>query len=355
MQKPFGVISDTHHHNWTSFSSTNGAGVNTRLDQILAETKRCAEEVRAAGGDTIIHGGDLFHVRGSVAPSVLNPTLELYHELIKSGMRIIINAGNHDLEGKEATEVGSAITALAKVGCTIINKPTLIGDSSIGGIFLVPYMQRTADLKALLDKYVADNASKTGDVDLVLHAGIDGVIKGLPDHGLDAEYLSKLGFRRVFAGHYHHHKKLAESVWSIGALTHQTWSDIGSKAGFLIVTGEGVNWRSTHAPSFVEIDGTTNADDIPLIVDGNYVRAKIFSSKASEIEALRQYLTDSGAKGVTIVSQPPTGVTRTKSTVTAGASIEVSVTDFIKASDFSRPTELAVLCDDILKDAKESA
>jgi len=348
--KPYGVISDTHHHNWTAFSSTNGAGVNTRLNQILDETRRCADEVIAAGGNTIVHGGDLFHVRGSVAPSVLNPTLELYHDLIKKGMRILINAGNHDLEGKEATKVGSAITALEKVGCQVVNEPLLFATD---GLVLVPYMQRVADLKVELEKIVAKTAC--GAVDLVIHAGIDGVIKGLPDHGLDAEYLSKLGFRRVFAGHYHHHKELAENVWSIGALTHQTWSDIGSKAGFLIVTDEGVNWRSTHAPSFVEIDGTTKPDDIPLIVDGNYVRAKIFSSKASEIEALRQYLTDSGAKGVTIVSQPPTGVTRTKSTVTAGASIEVSVTDYIKASDFSRPTELAVLCDDILKDAKESA
>lgn len=348
--KPFGVISDTHHHNWTAFSNTNGEGVNTRLLQILEETVRCANEVRKAGGNTIIHGGDLFHVRGSVAPSVLNPTLELYHALIKDGMRILINAGNHDLEGKEATKIGSAITALEKVGCQVVNEPMLFATD---GLVLVPYMQRVADLKVELERMASTVAA--GTVDLVIHAGIDGVIKGLPDHGLDAEYLSKLGFRRVFAGHYHHHKKLAENVWSIGALTHQTWSDIGSKAGFLIVTDEGVNWRSTHAPSFVEIDGATNPDDIPLIVDGNYVRAKIFSSKASEIEALRQFLTDSGAKGVTVVSQPPTGVTRTKSTVTAGASIEVSVTDFIKASDFSRPADLAVLCDSILKDAKESA
>ena len=349
MKKPFGVISDTHHHSWTSFSQTLGSGVNSRLQQILDETQRCADEVRKAGGNVIVHGGDLFHVRGSVAPSVLNPTLELYHDLIKSGMRILINAGNHDLEGKEATKIGSAITALEKVGCQVVNESTLFATD---GLVLVPYMQRVADLKVELERMASTVAAS--EVDLVIHAGIDGVIKGLPDHGLDAEYLSKLGFRRVFAGHYHHHKKLAENVWSIGALTHQTWSDIGSKAGYLIVTNEGVNWRSTHAPSFVEIDGTTIADDIPLIVDGNYVRAKIFSSKASEIEALRQYLTDSGAKGVTIVSQPPTGVTRTKSTVSAGASIEVSVSDYIKASDFSRPADLAVMCDDILKDAKES-
>ena len=48
--------------------------------------------------------------------------------------------------------------------------------------------------------------------------------------------LAKLGFRRVFAGHYHHHCSFEDGkVWSIGATTHQTASDIGTKAGFLLV------------------------------------------------------------------------------------------------------------------------
>ena len=89
-----------------------------------------------------------------------------------------------------------------------------------------------------------------------------------------------------------------------------------------IVEGTEVNWRSTRAPKFVEVDGTMSEDDIALIVDGNYVRAKTYSGKSADLEKLRQFLTDSGAKGVTIIAQPDTGVTRTASTVKAGASIE---------------------------------
>ena len=44
------------------------------------------------------------------------------------------------------------------------------------------------------------------------------------------------------------------SVYSIGATTHQNWCDPGTKAGFLIVTGVGVEFQRTKAPQFVNID-----------------------------------------------------------------------------------------------------
>lgn len=346
MKKPYAIISDSHHHSWTAFSTTLANGVNSRLQEILDETMRCAAELSKSGGDTIIHAGDLFHVRGSVAPSVLNPTLATYKKLTEMGFKVIINAGNHDLEGRDANDLGSAITALREVGCQVVNQSTAFND----GYTLVPYVGKVSELKDTLSKL-------TPEGDLILHAGIDGVIKGLPDHGLDAAYLAGLGFDRVFSGHYHHHKELVkDKVWSIGALTHQTWGDIGTKAGFLIAYPDGqVRYSASHAPNFVEVDGTTDPDDIPLIVDGNYVRAKIFSSKPKEIDALRTFLMTSGAKGVTIVSQPATGVTRTASTIKAGASIEQSVSDFIKAGAWARAPQLSVLCDDILKTAREAA
>jgi DNA repair exonuclease SbcCD nuclease subunit len=349
--KPYGLISDTHHHNWTAFASVNANGINNRLQQILDETLRAGDAVLKAGGDTLVHAGDLFHVRGSVAPSVLNPTLEAYKKLIDSGLKVILVAGNHDLEGREANDLGSAMTALREIGCQVVNH---FDSPAYPEFCLVPWEPSVSSLKHQLTT-LASSFSDVAEVDLILHAGIDGVIKGLPPHGLDADFLSKLGFRRVFAGHYHHHKQLAPNVWSIGALTHQTWSDIGTKAGFVIVSDAGVKWHSTHAPNFVEIDGATSADDIPLIVDGNYVRAKVFTSKTAEIEALRKFLHDSGALGVTIVAQPSTGVTRTSSSIKAGASVSVSVADYIAASDFENKKELAVLCEEILKCAQEAA
>ena len=90
----YGIISDTHCHNWSTFATVGVDGVNTRLSIILKEIKRAAEEVKKAGGKRLFHAGDLFHVRGSVAPSVLNPTLKYFEQIIEMGVEPVIICGN---------------------------------------------------------------------------------------------------------------------------------------------------------------------------------------------------------------------------------------------------------------------
>jgi hypothetical protein len=348
--KPYGVISDTHHHNWSAFATTLESGINSRLQQILDETVRCADEVLAAGGNTIYHGGDLFHVRGSIAPSVLNPTMDCYRSILARGLRIVINAGNHDLEGKDANRLGSAITALEGIGCSVVNAPNY---GTYDDMVIIPWIASIAKLKEAIE-YVAP-ADRPG-CDLLLHAPLDDVIPGIPDHGLEPSYLAGLGFRRVFCGHYHHHAEPAPNVFSIGSLTGQTWSDIGAKAGFLLVTETEVNWRASRAPSFVEVGAGDDGDDIPLIADGNYVRAKINSNKQSDIEGLRGYLESCGAKGVVVLPVAAAApVARTgASIIKAGAAVEESIGAFIAAKAFANPAPLNALCADILTTARSA-
>lgn len=343
--KPYGVISDTHHHAWSAFATVLATGVNSRLQQTLDETKRCAEEVRKAGGNYIVHAGDLFHVRGSIAPSVLNPTLDCYREIIQSGINIVILAGNHDLEGKEAERVSSAITALEGVGCKIINS-WQAGLSATDHVAMIPWNPSIEGLKATIE---AIDPADRPDCDLILHAPIDGVIPGLPDHGLTAEYLATLGFRRVLSGHYHHHKEFEGGVYSIGSLTPQTWSDVGKKSGFLIVHEDKVRWMKSHAPEFVEIDGTTDPADIPMIVDGNYVKATIRTANVADVESLRAYLTASGAVGVVLnVQKDATAPTRNGTVIRSGVTLDQSVMDYISASSLPEPAAVAKACQDVL-------
>jgi len=352
--KPYGLISDTHHHGWSAFSTVLESGVNSRLQFLLDETMRCAKEVQAVGGDMIIHAGDLFHVRGSIAPSVLNPTLDCYGEIVRSGMKVVILAGNHDLEGKESKRVSSAITALEGIGCKVINSYAA-GFMALDHVVLIPWTPNIAELKNLIEKAKLNDPKGPADLDLVLHAPIDGVIPGIPDHGLSPEWLKDQGFKRVFAGHYHNHKDFGGGVYSVGALAHHTWSDVGTKAGFLIVNNKEVVWRSSRAPSFVEITAETDPDDVPLLADENYVRAKINSTKQKDVEELRAWLTDCGAKGVVILSHKEATVTkRDGATVKAGASLETSVADFIKAQSYASPEKLAILCQDILTETRSA-
>ena len=356
--RPYGLMADVHFHNWSAFSTIESDGVNSRLGILLKEICRCAEETGKAGGDTIIVAGDMFHSRGNITPSVLNPVMDTLDRLVKGGFKFVILAGNHDLEGKNSDRLSSAVTALEGVGCTVINDVEA-GARCMDGVKLIPWIE---DIKAL--KEVIESVTNKENIDLILHAPIDGVIAGLPDHGLTAEWLTAQGFRRVFSGHYHQHKHLygaagapggasVSNVYSIGALAHHTWNDVGTKAGFLIVKSSDIRWFKSHAPEFVEISAETDPFDIPILADGNYVRAKINSGNQKDVEELRAYLNDCGAKGVAILPQKNVAATpRTGATIKAGASLEVSVTDFIKTQGYSSAEKLSLVCQDILAQAR---
>lgn len=331
------LISDTHHHNWSAFATINQHGVNSRLATILNETARAALEALSTEDKVLVHAGDLFHVRGSVAPTVLNPTLDLYRDAVKNGVKVFLIPGNHDLESKDAARVSSAVTALEAVGCTVIDSWEK-GLNALDGVVMVPWFDSVAELKKCLE--AIPPAERIGK-DLVIHAPIDDVIVGIPSHGLTADYLASLGFHNVLAGHYHNHKEFKGGVYSIGALCHHSWSDVGSTPGFVSVIEGAVQHHGSYAPKFVEIDSDTDPDDYERIVNGNYARVKIGAASLSDIEEIREHLTNLGALGIQINSQPEVATpSRTGSTVKSGASLETSVSEFVRAGSFNHAEEV---------------
>lgn len=332
---PYAVVSDLHCHKWSAYSTTNADGVNSRLRIILEELKRTAQEIAALGGSTLVIAGDVFHVRGSLDPEVLNPTQAVFREIMDMGISIYMIPGNHDLAGKETTELGSAIQTLSETfssegSIRIFNAPTLLGKTAAApAMAFVPWCSSTEKLLNEIEE-LAGEADKRGflaETDLFIHAGIDGVLPHMPDHGLTAERLAKIGFRNVFAGHYHNHKDLGDGVYSIGATTHQTWSDVGSRAGFLIVEGDVVRVFDTHAPKFVDVTGL-DEEEMALEADGNYVRFRGGVMKSEDVRELREFLFSSGAKGVSIqVAREQTAARG--STPVRGVTLEQSVASFV--------------------------
>lgn len=366
MTIPYGLMADLHLHAWSSFASTDERGVNTRLAGLLGEIRRCAEEVKAAGGEHIFMAGDIFHVRGSVSPTVLNATRDCFAQIHEElGVRVVIMPGNHDLEGKESTRLSSAVTALEDLFAKVLNEPTYLNFGDYRACF-VPWVESIDALKELVgklgassDRTMPESEFLRSNADLILHAPIDGVIKGLPAHGLDPDYLASLGFKRVFAGHYHNHKLMyhgrsgtmtySTDVYSIGALAHHTWSDVGSRAGYLLVYPDRVDYRKSHLPEFIDLSQLADVepDDIPMLVDQNYVRVKVEASKTKEVEQARQELLEMGAKAVIVqaMPKPPAreGEGGAPAVATAsGASLETSVGDFIKAMVVDTARQAAV-------------
>lgn len=329
----YGLLSDLHNHDWSIYSTTNPDGVNSRLRLTLDEMVRAAKELLKAGGRTLVIAGDIFHVRGSLDPEVLNPVQETFRRIMDLGVEILAIPGNHDLKGKETTELGSAIQTLAETfsaegSIQVFNAPQLVfGPHPMA---FIPWASTTAALIKQAEGLAHQAANDLKDFDLIIHAGIDGVLSGMPDHGLTAKILAGLGFKRVLAGHYHNHKDLGDGVFSIGATTHQTWSDIGSRAGFLLVDDTDVHFNDTMAPKFIDITGMTE-DDIELTAPDNYVRFRGGAMKEDEIKELRQFLAGTGAKGISIQVTKQNTVARSAAPK-SGTTLEKSVADFVDGS-----------------------
>jgi DNA repair exonuclease SbcCD nuclease subunit len=329
--KPYALLADIHLHGWSAFSTIDKHGVNSRLAGLLSEIERAAEEVKKVGGNMLVIAGDLFHVRGKIAPSVLNPTVKAFRKILSDKtFSIVIMPGNHDLEGKTATEVNSAVTVLASIGCFVVTKPTQCGFVGQQQVHMVPWIESVDDLHDYLDEL---REAKAKETDLILHAPVNGVIPGLPATGLRPHELADFGFRRVFAGHYHNHKEFPGQVFSIGALAHHTWSDIGSKAGFLIVHEDKVVWNKSHLPEFIEMAEDESEAEFEMRIPDNFVRMKIRSTKNADMEAARKWALDRGAKGVIVLSVREETKAREDSGVSikSGASLESSVADYVRA------------------------
>lgn len=340
MKYPYALFSDPHAHAWSMFSTLDPLGINSRLTITLDEIDRMAAELEAAGGDTIVLAGDLFHTRGLVDPEVFNPVFHRIDSLIQRGFGFIAIPGNHDLKGKETTALGNSFQSLGRLpGFEIAIEPRLIDD-----LLMIPWQSTNAGLheaiKTWIDtdtsaSWVADAAARA-KIDLIIHAGIDGVLAHMPDHGLPACDLKSYGFRRVFAGHYHHHASFEDRVISIGASAHQTWSDVGTKAGFLLVWPDRFKHFATHAPRFVDFTPDTDPEELPFIAAGNYVRVRNFKMTNEEIKAMEIELRGMSARGISFQVARETTSARTAGAPTKILSLEASLAKYC-ANKFTDP------------------
>ena len=335
----YGIISDTHCHNWSMFGGTRANGANSRLQIILDEIKRAAEEVKAMGGETLFHAGDIFHVRGTITPSVMNPVAETFHEISEMGVKLVLVCGNHDAEFRNSEELGSAISVLRGVGCLVANTPMIYANA-----MLIPW-QPTKEkfLEAIkgLEPYMDDGYS------IICHAPLDGALERFASsdsiHPDEIKEVAGKKLGRVFAGHIHNHKRIGdEPMWSVGAIAHHNWGDVGTKAGFMLVDEEkgDVKFRASHAPQFVELEADSTVEEALLMADGNYVRATVEDMTEAEIKDFRVQLENAGAKGVTIICHAKPQDVAQRMEIKSTESLEAVVAKYAQAQVNDSPEKL---------------
>jgi len=349
---PYGLCADLHAHAWSAFSSVDENGTNTRLLHIIDELDRLCTLVRRAGGNIVVFAGDLFHERGKIVPSVFNPLHVCIQRWIDRGIDFRGIPGNHDCEGKEVSFLTSAAAMMqGEVGFHLIHKEFAHDDMCM----YVPWKSSPAAYLSVIAD-AADSVSETrrSALDLIIHAGIDGTLSDMPPHGITAEALAKFGFRRVFSGHYHHHKDFGNGVFSIGATTHQTWSDVGTQAGFMMVYADREEFHASYAPQFIDITGDEDPAELGLKIEGHYVRAKIGTASATVVGDMRALLMREGALGVQIMAVP-NGKTVTRAGVAPKSlsSVEQSVLSYVDEQKLSE--RVRDICSEIMTEVKEVA
>lgn len=361
--KPYLLVSDIHAHVWSAFATVDAAGLNSRLHIQLNELERAADELIKRGGNLMFIAGDLGHVRGSVDPEVFNPVHATLTAITAKGIIIIMIPGNHDLKGKETSELGNAFQTMGSIATKggqvrVITKPKLVWKGDGGHhVAMIPWCSNLAALDAALNE-LEPSVILAGkqNVDLIIHAGIDGVLDGVPSGGLSAVNVAGWGFKRVFAGHYHNHKVMeGGDVISIGATTHQNWGDIGTKAGFVFVYPDRIEWQASHAPEFVEISSEDAPEEIPLIVDGNYVRIRSMKLSDAEIKTFRKELEGMGARGVSFQVAREAVVAREGAVAGKTSTLDESVDKFIGTLTDIDVAAVKTECADVLSHIRSVA
>ena len=345
---PYLLFSDVHFHNWSAFSVIGEDKINSRLNYQIAELGRAYAALREEGGTLAVCAGDLFHVRGKLAPSVLNPVRKFFEEQEAQDMETVILSGNHDLESEDADELTSSVSTISSTHTVAINEACQVSTDPM--IYMIPWR---SDIAALREEIKALNATAdpANPYDLIIHAPMNEVLINIPNVGLNASEFEGMNFKRVFAGHYHNHKRLSDNVYSCGATGHQTWNDSGTQAGWCLVYDDKVDFRASKQPQFVTVPiGTTEEDMVD--VDGHFVRVDIEDPTPEKIVALREYVLSYGAAGVTVrvLVGKKESTREGGETITALDSLSDSITKFATEK---HSKQVAVECARILEEAQK--
>jgi DNA repair exonuclease SbcCD nuclease subunit len=291
---PYGIISDVHLHNWSQFSHINEHGINNRLQHILDGIELAANEVLKRGGTDLIITGDLLHTRGVVKPSVFNPAFDLFTNLSRKGLVVHAIPGNHDLEGKHSDRIGNAMVGFSAIpNFNVYDSPTYLES----GHYFIPWMDSPKEVLNLASKKVLEHPNLT----VFCHVGLNGVIPANLGETLDPKDFLKQDFKYVFSGHFHQFTNFDDRVFSVGALCHYSWADVGSLAGFLLVSETEVEQFETNAPRFVDVDSGFNESESL----GNYVRVKGIELADVDAQNYVRIIREKGALGVVDQSTRP--------------------------------------------------
>lgn len=261
----FAVISDTHVHPWSAFSTGSGLD-NTRMAQTLKVMEDAFIWAREKDG-LLVHAGDWIHTTGHARHTVTSALWDLLEEY--RDVHVATVWGNHDSRGRgskvtyEETFLRQFITEGALPNFHVLNGQIWEYE---GVKFTGLGAQPTPDLLDL-------DLLPSTDV-CILHAMVSGATfpGGTVAQGVDPDtLLSK--FRLSIVGDIHKphvHQEDGRFVLIPGSPEHHKFGDKGPHGWWKTVVNKDevrVEFQESDSPKFLTVENASEIQD-----DGNFYR-----------------------------------------------------------------------------------
>ena len=209
-------------------------------DYVFGKIKEIALEKKV---NYVYNGGDTFHTRGLIKTSCFDLIYRHFSDWAKSGIRQIINIGNHDQEDKAGAIHPMRVFSQFDQW-HVIDEPKKIWH--FPNIAFFPYSPNVTE--EMIQKTFEIEGE--GPCDAFVHWPIYGssmTPKMKEEGGVPREWLKR--FRNVISGHFHYRDKI-DNVYYIGSPFQQNFAEMGQEKGVTLYETD------TGKMEFIEIEGT---------------------------------------------------------------------------------------------------
>lgn len=258
----FVVFSDLHLHTWM-YGSSLAKGINSRLLNQSDVVGQIRQYVVDNDIRTVIFLGDLFHT-STISAEVLEVAYNSFR-LLAQDINLILLTGNHDQYSKNG-EIHSL--SFFKPFAHVVDQAESLGRlDQEHPMYAVPYTEDESNLVKLFNSVEKNSL-------VFLHQGVSGVPVNSKGFVLNETFKAGMitpQVKHVFAGHYHSHKKVNDTLTIPGSPLQLTWGDVGEKRGWLDVTIEegqvNIKHIESKAPKFM-----VNPEEKDI--EGNFIRTR---------------------------------------------------------------------------------
>lgn len=308
------LFSDHHAHNH-SFGSRRREHklyqglYNSRLLDACAVLDQITDYLKAHPEiQTVIFGGDMFHVRANVPMDVLTLTHDCIVRMSQYA-EIFMLPGNHDYVDREG-HIQALDLFNGMEGVHVMSSPVKerLAEGLIG--CFVPYSD---DKKATIAAMGSFSLNPNDTNIFIGHTGFQGAVVGsdfvlINDSDLSIKEFDSNSYDASFFGHFHKHQLLGKNTWYIGATHQHNWGDVGCPRGFLHAKiskgGTTVKHIESTAPKFVNITSSAQISEI----EGNYSKIS-YKMTESEKEKVKELHSPLEIEVVDITSKVVVGTT----------------------------------------------